>query len=549
MKSFSTYLTHPRLAPILLWMGFFCCPGPLSIPALAQDGLTSGGPLKPEQAIMDIRHYTLDLRVDTQTHSISGAATIDLILSQATPVLVFDLLDSFHIHSVQVNGTEEPYTYANKLLTITPHTPSEKGRISVKVVYDGKPHVALHPPWEDGFIWSRDSSGNPWIAITAEGIGGKLYFPCKDHPSDEPNEGVDMYITVPQHLSVAGPGILKDVTRQGDQATFHWCTQYPINNYSIIFNVGRFKVFTKEYTTIDGHQVPMEFYVLEEHADKAPHHLEILEKTAREQEKYFGEYPWVKEKIGIVETPHLGMEHQTMNAYGNKFHYIQVGGQDYDDLMHHEFGHEWWGNKITAKDWADYWIHEGICTFGDALYIREYEGEAAYNDYFKHVAGAVTNQYPIIRGKDIDEESAYQPDIYGKGAFFMHTLRFVIGDSLFFPILKGFATDSNYTYDHLVSTDDVQTYFSRRSGIELKPLFDLYLRTTDLLQLQMQKLPHHGWTIRLTNLAMPLPMDIRTDKGIVRYQVSSTDLVITSKTAPVIDPDVFYLKKITVLNR
>ncbi len=525
-------------------MGFFCCLGNLSQPALAQEGLTSGGPLKPEQAIMDIRHYTIDLKVDTQAHSIRGFTTIDLILSQVTPVLVFDLMDSFHIHSVQVNGTEEPYTYASKLLTITPHTPTEKGRISVKVAYDGKPHIALHPPWEDGFIWSKDSSGYAWIAITAEGTGGKLYFPCKDHPSDEPNEGVDMYITVPQDLSVAGPGLLKDLTRQGDQATFHWCTQYPINNYSIIFNVGRFKVFTKEYTTIDGHQVPMQFYVLEEHADKAPHHLEILEKTAREQEKYFGEYPWVKEKIGIVETPHLGMEHQTMNAYGNKFHYIQVGGQDYDDLMHHEFGHEWWGNKITAKDWADYWIHEGICTFGDALYIREYEGEGAYNDYFKHIAGAVTNQYPIIRGKDIDEESAYQPDIYGKGAFFMHTLRFVIGDSLFFPILKGFATDTNYTYDHLVCTDDVQTYFSQRSGIDLKPLFDLYLRTTDLLNISLTKLSGHQWAVHLANLSMALPMEITTSAGTQLYQLGHTDLVLTSRKMPVIDPHVFYLTKI-----
>jgi aminopeptidase N len=539
-----TYQTHPPLVQILRGMGLLMLTLSLAQQLLAQDGLTSGGPLKPEQAIMDIRHYDIALKVDTQAHSISGSATIDLILSQRTPVLVFDFLDSFHIQTIQVDGIASSYTYGDKLLSITPPTPVGPGRISVKVSYEGKPHVALHPPWEDGFIWSKDSSGYAWIGITAEGIGGKLYFPCKDHPSDEPNEGVDMYITVPQDLTVAGPGLLKDFTRQGDQATFHWCTQYPINNYSIIFNVGRFKVFSKPYTTIDGHQVPMEFYVLEEHAAKAPHHLEILEQTAREQEKYFGEYPWAKEKIGIVEVPYLGMEHQTMNGYGNQFHYTKVGGQDYDDLMHHEFGHEWWGNKITAKDWADYWIHEGICTFGDALYIREYEGEKAYNDYFKHISQAVTNQYPIVRGKDIDEESAYQPDIYGKGAFFMHTLRYVIGDSLFFPILKGFATDSNYTYNHLVSTDDVAQYFSRRSGIDLKPLFELYLRTTDPLKISLTKLPGHQWAIHLINLSMTLPLEITTSTGTQQYRVGNTDLVLTSKTAPVVDPNVFYLKKI-----
>jgi aminopeptidase N len=139
----------------------------------------------------------------------------------------------------------------------------------------------------------------------------------------------------------------------------------------------------------------------------------------------------VKEKIGIVETPHLGMEHQTMNAYGNKFRYTQVGGKDFDWLLTHEFGHEWWGNKVTVKDWADYWIHEGICNFGDVLYTRELEGESAYLRRFQQMALNFRNQKPIIIGKDIDEETAYHDDIYGKGAFFMHTLRYVIGDSIF----------------------------------------------------------------------------------------------------------------------
>lgn len=516
-----------------------------TIAANAQ-ALTNGGKLRPEQAIMDIRHYTISLDVDFNQHAIAGFITIDFIMAQTTKVLLFNLLDSLNISKVLVNDKAQPFEYKNNLITINLDKTLSTGRASVKVFYGGKPHVARRPPWDDGFIWSRDSTGHQWMAITAEGAGGKLYFPCKDHPSDEPNEGVDMFITVPKELVVAGPGLLQKVTRHGDKATFHWKTNYTINNYSIIFNVGDFVVVTREYTTVDGHKVPIEFYVLKEHLNKAQHHLDVFEKTIHEQEKYFGEYPWVKEKIGIVETPHLGMEHQTMNAYGNKFRYTKVGGEDYDDLMHHEFGHEWWGNKMTAKDWADYWIHEGINTFGDALYIKDYDGEDAYNKYFQRAALGFQNTTPIVQHPDMDEEAAYIGDIYGKGAFFMHTLRYVMGDSLFFTSLKKFITSPQYTYDNLVSTDDVEHFFTAQYGHDLKPLFDLYLRTTDKLEIDVKQTRLNRYLVRLQNITIPLPIDITTNTGTQRVMVDSKGIAIESTTLPVIDSKTFYLKKVII---
>jgi len=526
--------------PILLLALF------IAIQADAQKHYTSGGKLKPEQAIMDIRHYTIALNVDFQQKTIDGYTTIDVIMAQPTHVLLFDLLDDLNVKQVLVNNKTQPFTHKDDMITINLANELPAGRASVKVIYGGKPHVAVHPPWDDGFIWTTDSLGHPEMEITAEGTGGKLYFPCKDHPSDEPNEGVDMMITVPKDLVVAGPGLLKSVTKHGDKATYHWKTNYTINNYSIIFNVGDYKIVTRQYTTIDGHTVPIEFFVLSEHADKAEHHLDVFVKTIHEQEKYFGEYPWVKEKIGIVETSHLGMEHQTMNAYGNKFRYTKVGGEDYDGLMHHEFGHEWWGNKVTAKDWADYWIHEGICTFGDFLYIREFEGEQAYIDAFKNASYHFENKIPVVMGKDIDEEAAYNGDIYGKGAFFMHTICYIMGDSLFFPAIKKFVTSPQYTYDNLVNTDDIQQFFSKESGMDLKPLFDLYLRTTDKLEVHIKSLPHDKYLVNLQNMSIPLPMNITTDSGTKRLIVDSKGITIQSKTQPVIDADTFYLKKVII---
>jgi len=521
-----------------------CCISILLAGAAVAQRPAYGGKLKPEQANVDILHYTIDLALDIPGRSVAGSTTILCRMKEPAAALLFDLMDSFRVSKVLVNGKPAAFTHQNHELHITGASAWPAGPVTVKVDYAGHPMIARRPPWDDGFTFTTDSTGHPWVAVTAEGTGGKIFFPAKDHPSDEPDEGVDMTITVPRGLVVAGPGLLQGVKTKGDKSSYHWKTSYPINNYSIVFNVGDYTVVSREYTTIDGHKVPMQFYVLKEHADKAPHQLELLARFARVKEKYFGEYPWVKEKIGIVETPHLGMEHQTMNAYGNKFRYTTVGGQDFDGLMNHEFGHEWWGNKVTAGDWADYWIHEGIGTFGDALYTRDMEGEAAYEKYFQRIAPRIRNDKPIVLGKDITEDEAYHPDIYPKGAFFMHTLRYVIGDSIFFPTLKHLATDSNTTYTHTASTADVERLFSHASGIDLSPLFHLYLYTTDKLEIDVRQTGATQYLVRLLNIDMPLPLEITTDKGSRRVMVDKKGVAVSSETMPLVDSRVFYLKKV-----
>ncbi|MBS1730327.1 MAG: M1 family metallopeptidase [Bacteroidetes bacterium] len=514
-----------------------------AIPSLAQKPV-SGGHLKPLQAIMDIRHYTITLNVDPVQKSIRGNTEISLLLNQKTDTLLFDLQHLLKVEKVWVNNKLLPFYQENDYLYITSKKSFDNGHQTIKVLYSGKPQVAKHPPWDGGFTWATDSLENPWIAITDEGEGAKILFPCKDHPSDEPNEGADLIITVPKGLSVAGPGLLVNQTISKHTTTFHWKTNYSINNYCILFNVGKYDVVTRNYTTIEGHQVPIQFYVLSYHVDKASHHLDILEKSLHVQEKYFGEYPFTKEKIGICETPHLGMEHQTMNAYGNHFKYQTVGGEDFDWLMHHELGHEWWGNKVTAKDWAHYWIQEGICSFGDALYVYEAEGEDAYLKRMREISYGIQNKLPIILGDEVIEEDAYQPDLYSKGAFFMHTLRYVLGDPLFFPTLKGFISNPLYTYHNQVTTDDLEKYFSAAAHQDLKPLFDFYLRTTSKLAIEIHETNDQKYVARFLNYEGVLPLDIQTDTGITRMMIDAKGVSFTSKIMPIADPKGFYLKTV-----
>jgi aminopeptidase N len=507
--------------------------------------LISGGHLKPEQAIMDIRHYTLALDVNVDSQTISGSTEINLLLKETSPVILLNLVDLMKVDKVTVNGKRQIFTHKDHLLRIENSTPFAAGKTIVKVTYGGKPGVAVRPPWDGGFTWTKDSTGHPWVAITTEGEGGTILFPCKDHPSDEPDEGADMMIAVPKGLVVAGPGLLQSVKTKGNKSTYHWKTNYTINNYSILFNIGNYKVVSRMHTNMNGTKIPMQFYVLEEHADKAAHLLEMMERTVTIDEKYFGEYPWAKEKIALAETPHLGMEHQTMNAYGNRFRYSKLGGEDFDWLMHHEFGHEWWGNKITVKDWAHYWIQEGICTFGDALIVKEMEGEESYQKRMRSTARNFKNDKPVVLAEiGLTEDEAYTPDIYGKGAFFMHTLRHVMGDSVFFPTLKGFATDPRYTYDSLVTTDDVQNYFSKAAGKELKPLFDLFLRTTNHLEIVVKQTAEDSYKIILKNIDMDLPLTVSTSSGEETILAGKKEVIVKSLSLPVVDKEGYYFKSV-----
>ena len=520
---------------------FFCL---LPLIGFSQD-LKSGGKLKPEQAIMDIRHYTISLDVDPVKKYIKGYTEIDLLLTQSTGILLFDFWHGLQVSNVYVNGKEKTFQHGeDDLIRIAQNLPA--GKVTVKINYEGTPGVSERAPWTGGFQWEKDSQGNPWIAITCQGEGGKIFFPCKDHPSDEPNEGADLFITVPKGLVAAGPGMLIKQKNSKDKTTFHWKTNYPISNYCLVFNIGKYKKVSRSYTTINGTKVPMDFYVLEEDESKAMYELDLLANATGILEKYFGEYPWAKEKIGLCETPHLGMEHQSLIAYGNKFRYTKVGNTDFDWLLVHEFGHEWWANKVTNRDWADMWIQEGICTFADALHILEIGGEQEYLKRMQRTAREAQNKIPIVQGDEIDTDQTYHGDIYGKGAFFMHTLRYIMGDEIFFPTLKKLATEPQYTYENTVTTNDVEKLFSTAYGKSLKPVFDLYLRTTNKLEISLRLTGDDTYRVQLLNLDYEIPIEVLTSTGKQKILISKNPITIMSTSLPILDQDVYYLKKIIV---
>lgn len=509
--------------------------------------LSSGGKLKPLQAIMDVRHYTIDLDVDITGQKINGFTEIEILLAKDTDSLLFDLVNLLDVSKITVNKKDVKFEHRDDKIYIMSAKPFKAGKQTVKISYGGIPPVAVRPPWFGGFTWTKDRSGNPWVAINCQKEGGRVYFPCKDHPSDEPNEGVDMIITVPKGLVVAGPGLLQKVTNKKDKQTYHWKTKYTISNYCVVFNIGKYKVVSKDYTTINGNKVPIQFYVLEEDLAQADKVIELKARDSRILEKYFGEYPWWKEKIGIAEVPNSGMEHQTMITFDNKFRYVKIGEHDYSDNLFHEYAHEWWANKVTNKDWAHMWIQEGIGTYAEALAMYELGGQAAYDKMINGHRRSIRYIKPMVGGEELSEDETYQQgDIYSKGSFFMHSLRYLLGDEIFLPTLRKLATDPKYTYDNFVTTDDVEKLFSSESKQDLKPFFDFYTRTTDRIDINIKETGYQKYLIKVNNFFMPLPFEVTTSAGTTRTVIGKEGITVTSETPPIIDGKGHYLKKVSM---
>lgn len=541
-----------RTAGYMAWTLLLTAPGLL---AQTLPGKGSGGPLHPLQANMDIRHYTLRLAVDIAGHSIGGEVEVAVRLAAPADTVLLDLVNDYTVRGIQVDNRNATFSHSNEALKIFTGSTLQAGQHTLKVRYDGHPPVAKMPPWQGGFSWKADSLGNPWVVINCQLEGAKVYFPCKDHPGDEPNEGVDMFITIPDTLVVAGPGLLQSVKKNKRErtATWHWKTNYTISNYCVLFNIAKYIVVKDTYTTIDGHTVPVEFYVTGKNKDKALQVIAMRKRDTRLLEKYFGEYPWVKEKIGIAEVPNYGMEHQTMITYGGEnFRFTEYPRFSFSGNLFHEFTHEWFANKVTNKDWAHFWIQEGITTYADALFFRDMLGEQGYDSVMLAKRAGIDNTVPLVQGEGLSTTRAYNGDIYDKGAFLMHTLRYLLGDSLFFPALKALSTNIHYPYDTFLISNDIERHFSRHAQQDLKPIFDLYLYTNKTLDFHVRRLGPASYAVYAENLPVPLPVEIETAAGRQKHTISNMDpnnprqtvIQVRSNTLPVIDPGNWFFKRV-----
>ena len=525
----------------------------------------TGGPLMFEQAVYDVQNYDISLKVDPASKTISGTTVMTARTVIPTNVIVLDLDTAYTINKI-VDGTGKGLKYERregKIWIWFPFSKQVGEEIKTSITYSGSPRIAPRAPWVGGFMWAKTPSGADWISVALQNDGADLEFPCKDHPSDKPATS-SMHITVPDPLIATGPGKFEGVKKNNDAtSTYNWHMTNPIANYSLVFNAAPYKTVEDTYKSISGETLPIIFYVISEDFEKAPRLVEEQKKYLAFYEKYLGPYPFRTQKVGIVETPHLGMEHSTDIAYGNQFKF-NADGTDW--LLLHEFGHEWWANLVTASDWKDFWLHEGFQSYMDTLYQEYLHGQDAY---LKAMAGRVKglrNQQPVAPREPKISYQVYMSapdyvnsdgDIYGKGALILHTLRYLIGDEKFFKALHHMAypTKEMETYtdgrqERLVTTDDFLTIAEQDSGMKLDWFFELYLRQPKLPRLleasasdcQAKCTFNLQWETP-NNMPFPMPVDVVVDGKTQRVEMpNGKGSVIYSGKPPVIDPNGWVLK-------
>jgi aminopeptidase N len=411
-------------------------------PPLSATSLASGLPRTPEQLAVVFDKADLKLKIDPQARSIAGDATLTFTARAPLERIVLDLDRNLPIDAVEVDGQPLPASrYSNpegRLAVTLPHTVPAGARVAVRVVYHGQPHVAKRAPWDGGFVWASTPAGQPWVASAVEGEGCDLFWPCIDHPMGKAGI-VEEHITVPAPLVAAGNGVPLGMDEANGWRTWHWRAKNP-STYGISINVGPYKTLSDEYASRYGNRIPLSLFYLPGNEKQAgelfrefPLMLDFFEST-------IGPYPFGDEKMGVVETPHKGMEHQTINAYGNKYAKTAYG---YDDLLQHEFAHEWFGNQLTNADWDDMWLHEGLGTYMQPLYLQYLRGDREYYAALMEQRAKITNKAPIVSGKPRTEEDVYDEkgggpgqDIYVKGSLVLHTLRNLVGDEAFFRTIR-----------------------------------------------------------------------------------------------------------------
>jgi aminopeptidase N len=527
----------------------------------------SGGQLTPQQAAYDTRFYDLSLRVSPSDSSIAGTLTVVADIVGPTEWFVLNLDTTLTVSAVRgaEPGGAGVRRFERRVGEIWTHLGREYGvgeEVRLTLQYAGRPRVAPRPPWQGGFTWARTGDGMPWIATSNQGEGADLWWPVKDHVSDKP-DSMTIRIRVPDPLIVATNGQLRHVEPHGDgTTTHHWFVSTPISTYNVALNIAPYQVVQDRVASVAGDTFTVAFWVLPEFLEQGESFFPEILEHLRFFEDLLGPYPFRADKYGVAQTPHLGMEHQTIIAYGANFdNGAMTGGRDwgFDALHHHELAHEWWGNLVTNSDWRDMWIHEGFGTYMQALYAERLHGMDGPDGLHAYMAAnrrGIRNVRPVApREIQTAGEIYFQTggDIYSKGAWVLHTLRYLLGDEDFFLALRRMAypdpaleqvTSGEQT--RFVTTDDFLHIAEQLSGRELGWFFELYLRQPELPSLSVERVGDE-WSLSWTTprgLPFPMPVEVELDGQRRRVEMSDGGARIpaTGSTRPTVDPASWILR-------
>jgi aminopeptidase N len=528
----------------------------LAIPATAQvvtakrdftEADTLRGSLRAEREY-DVLKYNLQVKIDPQERYVSGYNEISFEAERDLPVIQVDLFKNMKVDSIIFRGKKMEFDRRHNavFIDLKPEVKNNE-QDSIRFYYSGNPIVAKNAPWDGGFVFEKDEQGNPWIAVAVQGTGASLWYPNKDHQSDEPEEAV-IGIAVPNDLMNVSNGrfLGKEVLEDG-YTRWNWKVNNPINNYNIVVNIGNYVHFKDKFRHLD-----LDYYVLPYNLEKAQKHFEEVKFMMNCFYDKFGAYPFESDGFKLVETPYLGMEHQSAVAYGNEYQKGYLGrdlsgtgiGLKWDFIIIHETGHEWFGNSITARDIADMWIHEGFTSYSEAVYIECRWGKEEALQYLEGIRKNIGNHTRIIGNYGVNSEGS--GDMYYKGANLLNTIRSIYNDdALWWETLKNYSEQNRHK---IITTQTTEDFFNAAIAYDLQPVFDQYLRYPDIPELQLKKKAknlHYRWKADVEGFDMPVDIIIK-GKEVRLYPTQKWQKMKQESASPVdiqVNEKEFYVKK------
>jgi len=442
----------------------------------------------------DVLHYDLQVTFDTVGRSISGTNLLQFSITK-TPAdsMQIDLQEPMILDSVILQGTADhpasvalPFSREGNVWWVTyPFHLFKPGALyAVMAWYHGVPRAAVRPPWDGGFTWTHDSTGKLWVAVSCQGLGASVWWPCKDAQWDEPDSGMVTRFYVPGHYAIGNGRALEPGSPELHPTGLSgWEVKNPINTYDVTFYIGD---YVHWHDTLMGEKgkLDLDFWALRYNEQRARQQFAVVKEMIHCYEYWLGPYPFYEDGYKLVEAPYLGMEHQGAIAYGNKYMMGYLGmdrsmtgyGKFFDYIIIHESGHEWFGNSITARDIADNWIHEGITSYIESLFAECTMGKEKGMKYCHGAWNNIQNDHPVIGHYGVNEEGP--GDMYEKGSAIMYMIRMLVhDDDKFRNILRGLGKDF---YHQVVTTRQVEDYISTHAGLDLTPFFNQYLRKADI---------------------------------------------------------------------
>lgn len=489
---------------------------------------TLRGSLSPERNWWDVLHYDIKIEPDYNNKTLQGKVDLRFKVLDTGTVMQIDLQSPMNITKVTLGDQSVSYTREGNVYYMMLGEPLQaKSTATISISFEGKVRQAVQPPWDGGWIFSKDKRGRPWMSVACQGLGASVWYPCKDHQSDEPDQGATMSITIPDTLVAVANGKLAGTeTKKTGTKTYTWNVSNPINNYNIVPYIGKYINIEEKYIGERG-ELACSYWVLDYNIEKARQQFKQVPDMLKAFEHWFGPYPFYQDGYKLVESPHLGMEHQSGIAYGNGYQNGYMGrdlsgtgwGKKWDFIIVHESGHEWFGNNITTKDIADMWVHEGFTNYSEVLFTEYHYGKSAGDAYVQGLRKLIKNDRPIIGKYGVNDEGS--GDMYFKAANLIHYIRQL------FDTEEEFRSSLRLMSERFglktTTSSEVEHFWSSQTGINLKPLFDQYLRTTQIPTLQVKKMKgkvKYRWADCISSFNLPVIVDVNGKKELIKPSVN-----------------------------